>query len=49
MILLIVNKKQRVDELSDKVVEIVRVTDDIEILKRYNIQGTNFTPTKVCV
>jgi hypothetical protein len=25
------------------------VTDDIEILKRYNIQGTNFTPTKVCV
>jgi hypothetical protein len=37
-----------VDELSDKVVEIVRVTDDIEILNRYNIQGKNFTPTKVC-
>jgi hypothetical protein len=48
MILLIVKKKQRVDELSDKVVEIVRVTDDIEILNRYNIQGKNFTPTKVC-
>jgi hypothetical protein len=48
MILLIVKKKQRVDELSDKVVEVIRVTDDIEIINRYNFQGNNFTPTKVC-
>jgi hypothetical protein len=34
MILLIVKKKQRVDELSDKVVEVVRVTDDIDIINR---------------
>jgi hypothetical protein len=24
------------------------VTDDIEIINRYNFQGNNFTPTKVC-
>jgi hypothetical protein len=48
VILLIVKKKQRVDELSDKVVEVVRVTDDIDIIKRYHAEGNNFTPAKVC-
>jgi hypothetical protein len=47
MVLLIVKKIQRSDDLSDDVVEILRMTDDPELIMKYQMDGNNFTPVKV--
>jgi hypothetical protein len=46
-VLLLVKKIQRVDELSDDAVEALRMIDDIELIKQFNLDGNNFTPAKV--
>ncbi|MCH84005.1 replication factor A protein, partial [Trifolium medium] len=48
IVLLIVKKIQRIDELSDHAVEVVHITDDIELIKQFHFDGRYFTPTK-CV
>ncbi|KAK2410805.1 replication protein A 70 kDa DNA-binding subunit C [Trifolium repens] len=45
MVLLIVKKIQRSDDLSDDV-EILRMTDDPELIMKYQMDGNNFTPAK---
>jgi hypothetical protein len=47
IVLLLVKKIQRVDELSDDAVEALRMIDDIELIKQFNLDGNNFTPAKV--
>jgi hypothetical protein len=49
MLLLIARKNKRVDDLSDNAVEIIRVTDELDIVKEYHVNGNNYTPLKVCV
>ncbi|WJX83197.1 hypothetical protein P8452_65875 [Trifolium repens] len=46
IVLLLVKKIQRVDELSDDAVEALRMIDDIELIKQFNLDGNNFTPAK---
>jgi hypothetical protein len=46
-VLMIVKKIQRADELSDDVVEIVRITDDVDLIKQFYLNDNNFTPAKV--
>ncbi|GAU39041.1 hypothetical protein TSUD_59970 [Trifolium subterraneum] len=48
-ILLIVKKIHRLDDLGDDFVEIVRMTDDQQLIKQYYLDGKNFTPTKSIV
>jgi hypothetical protein len=47
IVLLIVKKIQRSDDLSDDVVEVLRMTDDVELIKQFQVDGNNFTPLKV--
>jgi hypothetical protein len=47
MVLLIVKKIKSSDDLSDDVVEVLRMTDDIELIKQFHVEGNNFTPLKV--
>jgi hypothetical protein len=49
MLLLIAKKNRRVDDLSDNLVEVVRVTDELDIVNEYRVIGNNYTPIKVCV
>ncbi|WJX62063.1 hypothetical protein P8452_47099 [Trifolium repens] len=46
MLLLIARKNKRVDDLSDNAVEIIRVTDELDIVKEYHVNGNNYTPLK---
>ncbi|KAK2393472.1 replication protein A 70 kDa DNA-binding subunit C [Trifolium repens] len=48
MVLLIVKKIQKSDDLSDDVVEVLRMTDDPELIMKYQMDGNNFTPAKIC-
>jgi hypothetical protein len=48
-VLLIVKKIQRSDDLSDDVVEVLRITDDPELIEKYQMDGNNFTPAKVWI
>jgi hypothetical protein len=47
IVLLIVKKIKSSDDLSDDVVEVLRMTDDIELIKQFHVHGKNFTPLKV--
>jgi hypothetical protein len=46
-VLIIVKKIQRGDLLSDDVVEVIRITDDLDLIKQFHCSGNNFTPAKV--
>ncbi|WJX62988.1 hypothetical protein P8452_47923 [Trifolium repens] len=46
MLLLIAKKNRRVDDLSDNLVEVVRVTDELDIVNEYCVIGNNYTPIK---
>jgi hypothetical protein len=46
-VLLIVKKIQRDDRLSDDVVEVIRITDDRELINQFHLNDSNFTPAKV--
>ncbi|GAU29158.1 hypothetical protein TSUD_275770 [Trifolium subterraneum] len=46
VILMIVKKTVRPDELSDDIVDVLRVTDDIDMINQFHFHGTNFTPLK---
>ncbi|WJX26021.1 DNA helicase [Trifolium repens] len=46
MVLLIVKMIKSSDDLSDDVVEVLRMTDDIELIKQFHVEGNNFTPLK---
>jgi hypothetical protein len=48
-VLLIVKKVQRSDDLSDDVVEVLRMTDDVDLIKQFQVNGNNFTPLKVSI
>jgi hypothetical protein len=48
-VLLIVKKIQRSDDLSDDVVEVLRMTDDVDLIKQFQVNGNNFTPLKVSI
>ncbi|XP_045822104.1 replication protein A 70 kDa DNA-binding subunit C-like [Trifolium pratense] len=48
IVLLIVKKTQRVDEMSNHVVEVVHITDEMGLIKQFHSDGRYFTPTK-CV
>ncbi|CAJ2645313.1 unnamed protein product [Trifolium pratense] len=48
IVLIIVKKTQRVDEMSDHVVEVVHITDEMGLIKQFHSDGRYFTPTK-CV
>ncbi|WJX57283.1 hypothetical protein P8452_42859 [Trifolium repens] len=45
-VLMIVKKIKRADELSDDVVEVLRITDDIHLIKQFYLNDNNFTPAK---
>ncbi|MCI30431.1 hypothetical protein A2U01_0051640, partial [Trifolium medium] len=49
IVLIIVNKIIRADVLSDDVVEVIRVTDDIDLINQFHMDGSNFTPRKCIV
>jgi hypothetical protein len=48
-VLLIVKKIQRSDDLSDDVVEVLRMTDDVDLIKQFQVNGNNFTPLKASI
>jgi hypothetical protein len=49
MLLLIAKKIGRVDDLSNNAVEVIRITDELDIVNQYHVNGNNYTPIKVCV
>jgi hypothetical protein len=46
-VLIIVKKIHKVDQLSDDVVEVIRITDDIDVINQFHSNANNFTPSKV--
>jgi hypothetical protein len=47
VVIMIVKKTKRVDEVADDSVEVLRMSDDIDLIKQFHFDGTYFTPTKV--
>jgi hypothetical protein len=47
MLLFIAKKTRRIDEYSDNAVEVIRLTDELDIVKEYHAAGNNYTPIKV--
>ncbi|PNX95169.1 replication factor-A carboxy-terminal domain protein [Trifolium pratense] len=45
-VLMIVKKIRRVDDVTDDVVEVLRVTDGVDLIEKFHLAGNNFTPTK---
>ncbi|GAU31617.1 hypothetical protein TSUD_63660 [Trifolium subterraneum] len=48
VVLIIVKKVMRADDLFDHVVQVLRITDDVDLIKQFHLEGSNFTPSK-CV
>ncbi|GAU39761.1 hypothetical protein TSUD_220040 [Trifolium subterraneum] len=47
VILMIVKKAVRADEFSDDIVDVLGITDDIDMINQFHFHGTNFIPSKV--